>query len=154
MTEFEDNTILSLFLFLETDIPSKKRGKKVTWREESSALIICTRTSLLSCGGHTRPHQLWHSALPRLQPSCSTRISLEPEYSTDRARTILVLQSSRCPSVSFLLLPSSRARLLISPFFRGGSLFCPKNFNYNRNYRPESFVREYPRGPRNISNSF
>lgn len=48
----------------------------------NAALIICTRTSLLSCGGRTRPLQLWHSVLP----SCfhSLRPPLEPGYSADR----------------------------------------------------------------------
>ncbi|KYN17731.1 hypothetical protein ALC57_10100 [Trachymyrmex cornetzi] len=59
-------------------------GKKGTERREGAALIICTRTSLLSCGRRTRPLQLWHSALPRLQPSCSTRIPFESGYSTNR----------------------------------------------------------------------
>lgn len=100
-----------------------QEGRKGMDIRERGALIICTRTSPLSCGRRTRPFQLWHSGLSRLQPGCS------PLSSPQSRRSI--------PCSSFLS----------CSFLRGyhGAPFHPENFNYNRNYPPKKVLPEYPR---------
>lgn len=100
------------------------RGKERNRVRERGALIICTRTSPLSCGRRTRPFQLWHSGLSRLQPGCCSPLS------------------SPKPIVS-LSLGSS---FLSCSFLRGyrGAPFHPENFNYNRNYPPKKVLPECP----------
>lgn len=105
-------------------------------REENAALIICTRTSPLSCGGRTRPLQLWHSALPRLQPSCSTRIPFGRGYFTNRLHPsgvsdLPLLLYLPTPFSSCIVLPRSLAHFTTDI---ARVPFHSEKFNYNRNY--------------------
>lgn len=119
-------------------------------REGNAALIICTRTGLLSCGGRTRPLQLWHSALP----SCfhSLRPPLEPGYppSANPSRSSPVSPSSSLAHFSADIV-SARARA------HGISPSRTENFNYNRNYRlfpsrkKRSFARDSNERARQLS---
>lgn len=79
-------------------------------REGNAALIICTRTSLLSCGGRTRPLQLWHSALP----SCFH--SLRPPLRPPPLESGYFAERSSLPTPLPLVLPPF---LLACSFLRG-----------------------------------
>lgn len=128
----------------------RKREMIRRGRREESALIICTRTSLLSCGRRTRPLQLWHSALSTLQPSCSTRIPLEPGYSTGFATLasnslfllLFLASGSIAPNRSRVSsLPRTSSSRSLAHFSAEIPPFHCENFNYNRNYYSrKSFV--------------
>jgi len=112
-------------------------GKKGIERRERAALIICTRTSLLSCGRRTRPLQLWHSALPRLQPSCSTRIPFESGYSTNRLHPSRTSNSLPLPlSTHLFFFPYHSLARSLAHFSTDIARvpFHSEKFNYNRNY--------------------
>lgn len=96
-------------------------------RKGNAALIICTRTSLLSCGGRTRPLQLWHSALPSCFHSLRPPLSSLDTPPTVRLPTPLVLPP-RSSSLAHFSARIARAR--------GISPSRAENFNYNRNYHP------------------
>ncbi|KYM80193.1 hypothetical protein ALC53_09287, partial [Atta colombica] len=109
-------------------------GKKGTERRERAALIICTRTSLLSCGRRTRPLQLWHSALPRLQPSCSTRIPFESGYSTNRLHPSRISNSLPLPlSTHLFFFPYHSLARSLAHFSTDIARvpFHSEKFNYN-----------------------
>lgn len=103
-------------------------------REGNAALIICTRTSLLSCGGRTRPLQLWHSALS----SCFHSLR-SPLSSPDIPPANPLVLPPFLLACSFLREYRARAR--------GISPSRTENFNYNRNYHPSPLSEKKPRDP-------
>lgn len=134
-------------MILSRRVVRAKGSKKGTERRERCVNNLHSDESIVLRRGRTRPLQLWHSALPRLQPSCSTRIPFEPGYSTNRLHPSGTSDPSlsRCPPIPF----SSRIVLSRSLAHFSTDIarvpFHSEKFNYNRNYHFKKVLLANPR---------